>query len=502
MSITRHTEKEDDGHLRKFLSGAMFSTSTMAASAILTLLTGVIFARWLKPEGFGAYSLILSVVSFGASVGAAGMDSTVARYVCFYLGNRNRGLIRTVIGYGVRWGSVFSAAVALAAFGLLHSGGFAGTKLSGIAPFAWCILLTIPALAAQGVLLQAVLALQAVKTRVILEKIAQPLFRLALPFALLSLFRERTMAAVAGIMASSLFLIPMAGMALGRHLAAVPPGHKAPREARKEWRRFAIPYVLFSLQNFVSGGMGIDILLVSALASVRDSGIYAACFRFTLGLTLARAGMDYAFGPRVGQLFGESDFAPIRNLYRASFAIGLAWTLPLSVVLISFSRPLMTTFFGAAYAKGAGALTVLVLGFAVDGSAGCYTTLLAMIGRPWLILANGLVGGVMAVGLCFLLIPSYGMIGAAVAVSAARCAATVLGTFEIWRIHRFHPFSRPLLKLLLPGVCIGIVGYFLRRGVFSGFLPPSNSNLVLLVGLVLATYLMALRLTRFSLRLS
>jgi O-antigen/teichoic acid export membrane protein len=162
----------------------------------------------------------------------------------------------------------------------------------------------------------------------------------------------------------------------------------------------------------------------------------------------------------------------------------------------------MTTFFGAAYAKGAGALTVLVLGFAVDGSSGCYTTLLAMIGRPWLILANGLVGGVMAVGLCFLLIPSYGMIGAAVAVSAARCAATVLGTFEIWRIHRFHPFSRPLLKLLLSGVCIGIVGYFVRRGVFSGVLPPSNTNLVLLVGLVLATYLMTLRLTRFSLRLN
>lgn len=480
----------------------MFSTSTMAASAILTLLTGVIFARWLKPEGFGTYSLIVSVVSFGASIGAAGMDSTVARYVCFYLGNQKRRLIRTVIGYGIRWGSVISAAVALTAFGLLHSGRLAGTKLSGIAPFAWCTLLTIPALAVQAVLQQAVLALQAVRTRVVLEKIVQPLFRLALPFALVSFFREKTMAAVAGVVASSLLLIPMVGLALRRRLQSLPCGQEAPHEAQRQWRLFAIPYVLFSLQNFVSAGMGIDILLVSALASVRDSGIYAACFRFTLGLTLARAGMDYAFGPRVGQLFGESDFAPIRDLYRASLAIGLAWTLPLSVVLISFSRPLMTTFFGAAYGKGAGALTVLVLGFAVDGSAGCYTTLLAMIGRPWLVLVNGLVGGVMAIGLCFLLIPPYGMIGAAVAVSAARCAATVLGTFEIWRIHRFHPFSRSLLKLLLSGLCIGLAGYFVRQRIFCGILPASHTNLVLLVGLLLATYLMALRLTRFSLRLS
>lgn len=490
--------QDGKGHLLTFLSGAFFSTSAVGASAILTLLTGVIFARWLQPEGFGAYSLVVSLVSFGASVGGAGMDSTVARFVCYYLGQDDRRLIRTVIGYGMRWGLIFSALAALAAYGGLRGGRLAASRLSGMVPFALCILLTIPALAAQAVLLQAVLALQAVKTRVFLEKIVQPVLRLVLPFALLSFSRDRTVAAVAGLLASSLLLIPMVGMALSRALRGLPAGREAPGEVRKEWRGFAIPYVLFSLQNFVSAGMGIDILLVSALGSVRDSGIYAACFRFTLGLTLARAGMDYAFGPKVGQLFGQSEFAGIRDLYRASSAIGLAWTVPLSVVLISFSRPIMTMFFGAPYAKGAAALAVLALGFAVDGSAGCYTTLLAMIGRPWLVLGNGLVGGVLAVGLCFLLIPVYGMVGAAVAVSAARCAATALGTFEIWRLHRFHPFSRSLFKLLIAGFSIALVGFFFRQEILSGILPQNYPNLALLVGLILAVYFMALRITRFS----
>lgn len=469
----------------------------MAASAFVALLTGVIFARWLKPEGFGIYSLVASVVSFGASVGAAGMDYTVARYVSFYLGSDARTLIRTLIGYGLRWSLTLSAAAAVVIFSLLRNGRGAGARVSELTPFAFIILLTIPALAVQSVVLQAILALQAVKLRVLLEKLVHPLLRLSLPFALLFLIRDRVMAAVAGLFVSSLALTALAAIGLRSHLRGLPTAQAALPGVKAEWRRYAVPYVLFSLQNFLSAGMGVDILLVSALASVSDSGVYAACFRFTLALTLARAGMDYAFGPQVGQLFGRSELAAIHDLYRTSSAIGLAWTLPLSVILVSFSHPLMATLFGAPYARGGRALAVLAVGFAIDGSAGCYNTLLAMIGRPWLVFMNGFVGGVSAVGLCLLLIPRYGMVGAAAAVTIARSAATALGTFEIWQLHGFHPFSRSSLKLLAAGLSAGILGYLCRPHL-NPSMTPSLTVLGLGVGLIVATYILALRMTRFS----
>ncbi len=491
-------ERTAGEHVSSFLSGAAFSTSGMAVSGVITMLTGVIFARWLKPEGFGIYSSVVAVVTVGGGLGAVGMDFTVARYVCYYLGTGDRHLIRTVIRYAVRWGLLFSAVVGATFFVLLHGGLLDHTKLAGLVPFSTFLLLAIPAIALQNVLLQSILALQAVKTRVFLEKILHPLMRLIAPFTLLWFFREKTTAAVGGILFGALVLTAIALLVLRTRLQGLPRAVAAPADIRREWSAFAIPYVFVSIQSFVSAGMGIDIILVGALASMSDSGIYAACFRFTLVLLLARAGMDYAFGPRVGRLYGKSDFESIERLYKTTSVVGLAWTLPFAVVLIIFSQQLMGTFFGPGYVRGGAALALLVVGFAADGAAGCNITLLTMIGKPWLVMINGLAGGVLTVGLCLSLIPRYGMVGAAVAVSVARCAATAMGTFEIWRIHGLHPFSRSLWKLALAALVAALLGCFCKHQVQVA--THSLVTLTAAVCLAFFGYLASLRVFRFSLQ--
>lgn len=486
-------------NVSSFLSGAAFSASGLAISGVVTMLTGVIFARWLKPEGFGVYSNVVAVVTFGAGFGAVGMDFTVARYVCYYLGTGDKALIRPVIRYGARWGSAVSAVVGSVIFLFLRGGLLNETKLAGLVPFSTFLLLAIPAIALQDVLLQAILALQAVKTRVVLEKVLYPLLRLGLPFALLWLFHKRVTAAVGGVLLSAVVLTVIALAVLRTCLRDLPPGIAAPRGVTKEWSAYALPYVFFSIQTFISAGMGIDIVLVGALVSISDSGIYAACFRFTLVLLLARAGMEYAFGPRVGRLYGESDFDSIGRLYKTSSAVGLAWTLPLAVVLVIFSQPLMARFFGPSYARGGAALALLVAGFAADGAAGCNTTLLSMVGKPWLVLTNGLVGGIVAVSLCVLLIPHYGMVGAAMAVTLARCTATGMGTFEIWRLHGLHPFSPSLRKLLLAALSATVLACLWKQQLQMARL-QSFPVLAAAVAVVFSGYILTLRLSRFSIQ--
>jgi O-antigen/teichoic acid export membrane protein len=394
---------------------------------------------------------------------------------------------------------IVSAVVGSAIFTLLRGGLLKGTKLAGLAPFSLLLLLAIPTLALQTVVLQAILALQAVRTRVILEKVLHPLLRLVLPFALFWCFHEKIRAAVGGVLFSALVLTVTALSVLRSRLRGLPPAVAAPREVTREWYAFALPYVFFSIQTFISAGMGIDIVLVGALVSISDSGIYAACFRFTLVLLLARAGMDFAFGPKVGRLYGKSDMESIGRLYKTSSAVGLAWTLPCSVVLVLFSHPLMARFFGPSYARGSTALVLLVAGFAADGGAGCNITLLSMIGKPWLVLTNGLVGGAVAVSLCLLLIPHFGMSGAAFAVSLARCIAAGMGTFEIWRIHGLHPFSRSLGKLLLATALAAILGWAWNQQLQVA---TTQSFLVLAaaVAVVFSGYILILRLSRFSIQ--
>ena len=498
-TVALSAEESSHSSLTSFLKGSAFSACGLGIAGVLTMLTGVIFARWLKPEWFGIYSLVLAVVTFGAGFGAFGMDFTVARYVCYYLGTGEKSLIRSVVKYTLRRAIWISAALAVALFAVLRGGLLTGTKLMVLAPFAGCVALVIPAMAVQMVLLQAILAMQAVRTRVVLEKVLYPLLRLLLPFGLLWLFHDKTMAAVAGVLLSALLLTAVSAVVLRGRLRPLPASAPATSPVAKEWSGYALPYVFFSLQNFVSAGMGIDVLLVSALASVSESGIYAAAFRFTVVLLLSRAAMDYSFGPKVGRLYGESNFKAIASLYKTSSKVGMAWTLPFAVILIFFSEALMTKFFGPSYGRGGTALALLVVGFAADGAAGCNVTLLSMIGKPWLVLLNGLGGGVLTVGLCCLLIPRYGMVGAACAVTVARCVATGMGTFEIWRIHGLHPFSRSLVKPLLATFLAGVLSYVCKQQ-FQASATPSFFMLSAAISFVLLGYAATLRLSRFSIQ--
>ncbi len=482
--------EEQSQDLTAFISGAKFSGIGLIFAGGVNLLTGVVFARWLQPEMFGLYSLMLVVITFLSGIGTLGADNTIARFLALYEGTgeqyRGRALFRWAL---VRAGST-GLVLGLIAFGLLRTPWINLGRLSTLRSATAYIVVGIPLLTIQLLCFQGLLGLQQVRTRIVLDKFLQPILRLALPLLLGVLSLTSFNAALTGALLAATFVTLAALTAVLRNLASS-SAPDATRDERRKWLSYSLPFILYSVQLFVSVGMGIDSLLVGALGSVEQSGIYAAAFRFTPLLVLARMAMDFAFGPRVGLLYGKSDLKGIEALYKASSSLGLLYTLPLAIILALFSRPLMSSFFGASYAAGAGALSVLVLGFLADSATGCNGTLLSMTGRPWLVLFNGLAGGVLTVALCLLLVPKYGVLGAAVAVTVSRSLANILATYEIWRIQGLQPFTMRTVRILLGALfalASGIAGKSLFRVELAGILPLFSSIL-----LVLFSYLLALR---------
>jgi O-antigen/teichoic acid export membrane protein len=489
-------------HLSQFLSGSGVAGAGLVLGGLFTVLTGVVFARWLQPEHFGICSLALAVISLLGGLGAAGMDTMVARFVAFYCGDKRDHLVVPVIKFGVRWASAISVLLALVVGWMLRASFVLPANLRSLGSIAPFISLAIPVCAILLVLQQAVLGLGGIKARIVIEKIMQPSLRLLLPFLLLPFFGNRLSAALAGVVAAAICCLFAASVVLHRLSALLPIGGTSSRKEIRSWSGYALPLAFQSLQQFVSNGLGIDILLVGALASISASGIYAAAFRFTPLLTLVRSAMDYAFGPRVSALFGQSDLHSIDVLYKTSSTLGLMFTLPFGIILVLFSRPIMTTFFGASYADGATALALLVCGCVIDSATGCNTTLLAMIGKPWLVLLNGLIGGVLTVLLCWVLIPPYGIAGAAFSVTVSRASANLLATAQLWNSLRALPFSRKTLKLMIPATLMATCA-FAARNYLSTFsqlsLPLLAVTGVFLLGVyVLGVWILGLTSLQYS----
>jgi len=480
-------------HLQGFLQGARFAAASLVFNGAMGLITAIVFARWMQPESFGIYSIALVTMTLLGGLGAAGMDTTVARFVAFYGGSRQIDLIRPVLSFGIRRAGVISVALAATSYTLLHGGVVVPARFGALRPLAPYVALAVPLTALSLVLMQAVLHLGAIKSRMAIEKAAQPLLRLLLPFALIFLVRSRLAAALGGVLLASVFCVVAAGVVLQRITHSLPSGTKPLPEEARIWSRYSLPFAFQSAQQFISSGLGIDIILVGLLASLSASGIYAAAFRITPLLTLARVAMDYDFGPRVAALYGRSDIAAIASLYQASSTVGMAVTLPFAIVLALWSRAFLGAFFGATYAEGAAALAWLVLGCVADAATGCNTTLLAMIGKPWLVLTNGLVGGGLTVVLCLVLIPRYGIAGAAFSATAARVCVNGMATAELWRFLHIQPFSRNIWRLAMPAASTTLVVICLKTQTLLRF-QSGVPILVIAVAVGLCAYLVVFRL--------
>jgi O-antigen/teichoic acid export membrane protein len=473
-------------HLQGFLHGTGLAAACLVFNGAVGLVTAIVFARWMQPESFGIYSIALVAITLLGGLGAAGMDTTVARFVAFYSGSGQQALIKPVLRFGVRRATVISITLAAASYAVLSGGVGVPARFIPLRPLALYVAMAIPLMALSLVLMQAILHLGAIKSRMAIEKVAQPLLRLLLPFACIVLIRSRLSGALAGMLLTSLFCVVVAGIVL-RHMTVSMPSTLGPgRREIRTWSEYAMPFAFQSVQQFISSGLGIDIVLVGLLASLSASGIYAAAFRITLLLTLARVAMEFDFGPRVAALYGKADIVAIKSLYQASSTVGIAVTVPFAIILTLWSGVFMSTLFGGSYIEGAAALAWLVLGCVADAATGCNTTLLAMVGKPWLVLTNGMVGGGLTVALCLVLIPRYGITGAAFSATVARVCVNAMATAELWRFLRIQPFAQDTWKLTLPTAVTLLLGLFLKMQTSLQFQPG-----VLILAIVIATLLSA-----------
>src|SRR5829696_8311301 len=76
---------------RRLLSGSMWAVAGRFGGATLGILTANLLTFVISPAEVGAYNLALSIVSFGALVGALGLPKTVVRLVAENVGLNRSG---------------------------------------------------------------------------------------------------------------------------------------------------------------------------------------------------------------------------------------------------------------------------------------------------------------------------------------------------------------------------------------------------------------------------
>jgi O-antigen/teichoic acid export membrane protein len=210
----------------------------------------------------------------------------------------------------------------------------------------------------------------------------------------------------------------------------------------------------------------LDVLLVAGLRGPAEAAVYTAATRFLIVGQLGGQSIGSAAQPQLGAALARNDRPLANRIYRAGTAWLVLITWPLYLLAALFA-PLLLAVFGDGYAAGTPVVVVLAGAMLVATGCGMVDMVLTMGGRTSWNLGNTLVALGVNVGLNLLLIPAWGIVGAAVAWAAAILVNNLVPLAQIWSVLGLHPFDAATGRAaLLALTCFGMLpGAVLVLGV-------------------------------------
>ena len=491
--------------------GGALNLAGAVVSGVLTFVFFIVLGRGLEPAGYGAFVSAMGLFTVLSRTAELGADTGLVKTIAAYRAHKRVPDLRPTIAAAVfpvlAASTLFAVALWLWAPQLADAFG-KGEGSAQIDDYARIFAWFLPASAVVMVLLSGTRGFGTMIPTNLVDKVGRSALQPLL--AILAIWLGMGTTAIAIAFAGPIFLAAICAgiwlMAILRKQEAR-AGFKGARgryKARQQQvpnRELASSFWRFTAPRGISGVFQIVILwvntlLLGTLASTKEAGIFNAATRYITAGLMVGVAFQQVLGPKTSQLLAQGEVERAGVVYQTATKWQITMTWPLYLVLATFSGTLLRAF-GSGFAGGDSCLLVLGLTMLVATGVGTVDVILLMGGRSSWNMINTAVALVTAVALNVLLIPSYGVTGAALAWAASIFTANVLALIQVSHFMKLHPFGYGYWH----AAGCALVTYGLLGVVFR--LAFGNSIPVFLAYGVIASiaYLGLLRRYRFELEL-
>jgi O-antigen/teichoic acid export membrane protein len=427
---------------RKLAKGVLVNILGMLAKSSRPIFL-VIFSRMLGAEKFGLYMLAFATQEIVSKLAALGLDQGVTRLVGRLRAQGRDQDVRAVVQKSLMVGIMTSAVVALV-LGL--SAGRLSQLLLGtdrlVSPlrnFCW----GMPALVSTTMILYAIRPTLRMQYELYVRSVAEPVIILALgAFALYKDFGVPGLAIVHNLAA---FVTLVLAWTFFLRVYPASRGPVAPVDWKLLWHT-SLP--MGGMECLGMFKLKLDLMVIGRFMPLTSVGIYSAVVEISSILRKLRATFDPVLGP-IAQIHHEREETDRLN---RNLALALRWVMIPSLALFGIMLLLpemFLRFFGEAFKTGAVALRVFAFGQLVFVTLGLLEGVLAIVGFAYVTLINAVVLILVNLVLLRLMVPIWGIEGAAWATCASFTAIALWRLAQARKLVGVRPFEKSQIKPIL-----------------------------------------------------
>jgi len=207
---------------------------------------------------------------------------------------------------------------------------------------------------------------------------------------------------------------------------------------------FSIPLLVASLLQRSTGWT--NILMIGGIKTAVDVGLYTTALAVTSFITFPIGVMLIIYMPVVSNLYGSNKINEIKRI----FSVITKWlcfvTIPIFVIIFIFPEFVINFIYGSNYVLAENALRILSIGAIFNIFSGPNAATLIAIGKPRFIMYATLSSAIICIGLNIILIPPYGIVGAAIAATISIISINIIKCIMLYHSIGAHPLSKNMIK--------------------------------------------------------
>ncbi|WP_056934595.1 flippase [Thermococcus barophilus] len=438
--------------LHKIARGTGIIFAGTVISMFFGFLSRVIIAREFSKAEYGVFNLALTVLSIGLVIATLGFPNALPREVAFYR-EKMPEKVDKLISTALIIVAVNSFVIMML---LIFGSGFIAQVFNEerLGYTLKVVVFALPFSALTGVIISTTQGFGRVREKVYFQNVVYPVLwlTLVLSFAVLNL----PFASIfwAYVLAQSLTCLALFLEVFRVRIFEIKPYFD--RKIGIKLVKFSVPLMLTGIAGFIMTWT--DTLMLGYYKGSDVVGLYNAAAPLARLLPVFLNSAAFLYPAMVSPLYVQGKLEEMKRVYQVLTKWIFLLTLPIFSLMFLFPETVINFLFGAKYVSASSALQILALGFMFHTFLGLNGLSLVVIGESRFILISSIVSATFNVILNVMLIPVYGMEGAAVATAASYFLGNVLSSAKLYKETKIHPFSWNYVKpLVISFVLLGVI---------------------------------------------